>query len=157
MPSTLEWRRAVKTLKRLPDEHDQRLRAYAESAWEAERDGFLAARGLRISQAHPCIARLLGRRCWQTGAANRRQEDAPCLPPGCDHPVLLNRNGKPWGFLCQPYDLDKETLRELVAFCDRWELGFTIRAGPAWHFPGGVIGVLIRREGSGVGVGGVKS
>jgi hypothetical protein len=71
----------------------------------------------------------------------------PCWPPGADHSSLWNRDGKPVVFVTQPYSLGVDTMRELVAFCDRWGLDACVSAWPSWHYPAAVVTVEITRKG----------
>jgi hypothetical protein len=88
---------------------------------------------------HVCIWRLV------PGPKPCKDEErlVGCRPPGTDHASLwLDRDGQAV-YVSQPYDLESETLRAMLAFADRWGLGFTIN-GEAWHHPAALL-VVWRR------------
>ena len=96
---------------------------------------------LRQSRGHPCIQRLLGRRCFDGG--NRRY---PCSPPASDHPTLWLHEGKPYVFISEPYRLTLSDVRDIIAFADDNDLEVTIDAGLSCHFPGRTVAVIYRRK-----------
>lgn len=126
---------------------DAATRAYAQATWETRREQWAAKHGgLKQSAGHVCLSRLLGkRRCNEAGPDTLR----PCRPPGADHCSLWLKDGVPEVLVSQPYGLGLQTMRELVALCDRCDFDASVDTWPAWHFPGGVLMVEIRRAARG--------
>lgn len=120
------------------------MRAFAEATWAGREEAWAARYRLKKSGGHPCIARLLGKRCWYGGHGS--YDSPPCSPPGADHASLWIRDGKPIAYVFQPYGLTNDTLHELLAFCDRWGLDVNIDTWPAGHFPGAVLWVELTRQ-----------
>jgi hypothetical protein len=89
-----------------------------------------------------CVCRLLGKVCKRFGVSD-------CLnaPPGCDHPSLWLRNGKPVTFVFQPYGLCNADVEKLGAFCRERKLELEVSTWPAWHYPGSVLHVEISKSG----------
>lgn len=144
---TPEYVRAVEALKSLPP--DIAMRAFAEATYAAREKAWAERYGLERSRGHACVARLLGKRCWQSGWHVRGAEEAPpCRPPGSDHADLWIKNGKPVVYTFQPYGLDHNTLERLLDFCGRWGLEIHIDTWPAGHFPGAVLWVEITPKGN---------
>lgn len=139
-PSSL-WGEALAALKRVEEDEceDHVDRLYATAIWQVRLKTLLHANGYRLSSGHPCVARLLGKPCGESYLRwpyEPRENTPPCSPPGCDHPALLLKDGKPSLFVFQPYGLHGATLVELVAFCQRWGLHCSVDARFSWHFPG---------------------
>lgn len=124
--------------------------AFAEAVWEQHKTEYAASRGLTESKTnHACIRRLLGRQCRSGGVEREARGDLPpCWPPGADHSSLWNRDGKPVVFVMQPYPMSYATVRELVDFCERWGLQFSVSPWPSWHYPGAVVTLEITRTGT---------
>ncbi len=69
--------------------------------------------------------------------------------PGDDHASLWCRDGEPVVYISQPYDLTSDTLREMIAWADRYDLSFAITPRGSWHFPGYTMLVSWTREDQG--------
>jgi len=92
------------------------------------------------SSAPYCVCRLLDKKCGHYGSSI-----CPNAVPECDHPSLWLRDGKAAVFVSQPYQIiDVEALG---AFCKERGLEVAITTWPAWHYPGSVLHVEIRRAG----------
>lgn len=130
--------RAVDAIAALPNTDAQR-RAYAEASWRRLCDDWARMNGLKLSQGHACINRLMGKRC--TGWPDR-----DCRPPMADHCSLWNKNGKPEVYVTQPYPQATSELEQLFGFCKERNLHVTVGTWPSWHFPGAVLTVEIRRN-----------
>ena len=63
--------------------------------------------------------------------------------------VAVAAKRKPAVYTFEPYGMSLDTLRELVAFCDRWGLDLHIDAWPAGWFPGATVWVELRVAGTG--------
>lgn len=130
------YKNAVRVLAALDgDDIEDVCRASAEVLAPARIES-LRARGYKRSTGYPCIERLHNRHCWHYGECPR--------PPGTDHAYIMLRDGKPWAYVFEPYDLSLDTLRELVAFCDEHGLNMNIRADWATHFPGATVAVVLQ-------------
>lgn len=93
--------------------------------------------GLRLSKGTKDVMRLFGKR--------NKVGDLPFQPPGSDHSSLWNQHGMPERFISQPYDLQMDTLREMLKFCDKRGLTLGVHGG-SWYFPGATILVEFRRK-----------
>jgi len=139
--------KAVDALRAVGDV-DLAARAAAEATWHGRLMAWASREGLTPSKSHACVARLLGKRCpWSL--REPKPGHPPCRPPGADHPLLWLRNGKPAVYTFEPYGMSLDTLRELVAFCDRWGLDLHISGWPAGWFPGATVWVELRVAGTG--------
>lgn len=108
---------------------------------DAMRENWQQIHGLRPAGGSTayCICRLLGRRHGRYGCV------VPA-PPGCDHPSLWLRDGKPVVFVFQPYGLTHAQLVSLVAYAEELGLHLRIDTWPAWHYPGHVLHVELWRD-----------
>lgn len=131
-----EYRAAVDAIASLYSIGDANA-AYAEAVSPLLLEEVMT--GLRRA-AHPCVERLI------TRAPNHCAANHRCAPPGTDHPSLWLRHGKPVVFVSQPYDLDGDTLRELLAFCDARSLHLHLSSSRSWHYPGKTLLVAIFPE-----------
>ena len=84
-------------------------------------------------------------RDWQRLCGKRRRPGEWSPLPGQDHERLFNKDGRAAVFTFQPYDLGWKTLRALVKTCEAHGLEASIRTWPAWHYPGSVLFVEIKR------------
>jgi len=130
--------RALKTLRELLETQGEGAVGcvYAEAVAEAHEETFARSRGLKRSDGHACIERLLGHRCHGIHSG----------PPAGDHDTLWLKGGKPVLYLAQPYGLGWDKMRELIAFCLRHGLRADVDVWPSFHFPAHVISVYITRE-----------
>ncbi len=62
-----------------------------------------------------------------------------------DHGTRWLRDGKPYCLVGQPYQLLEDDIRELAELIEK---GFDVQIGtrPAWHYPGGVLHIEVRRD-----------
>ncbi|MEW6770444.1 MAG: hypothetical protein AB1330_03525 [Bacillota bacterium] len=128
-PTTL-YRQTVDLLRQLEETEGKAERAYAEAVWERYRDAWAKRHGLKQTNGHVCVRRLLAGRC------NRMN----CIfPPANDHHSLWLRGGKPAVYVFQPYGLSHEQLCALVGFAEEHGLRLRVDTFPAWHFPGAVL------------------
>ena len=118
-----------------------RDRIFAEVTADEDLSDFVKSRNLKVSKSH-CIMRLLGKQC---GAVYYKP--CKCRPPGDDHGMMFNLDGKAFCYVSQPYQVSQETAKEMVAFAERYNLQFHIATWPAWHFPSGTVSVVWTRKG----------
>jgi hypothetical protein len=141
---TPEYRALVAAVRRLAvaEGLDTASRAYAEATYDLKEQSYAASRKVRRSQGHPCIRRLLGKRCdgWN------RPDGIACESPVSDHDTLWIKDGKPEVFLAQPYGMGLDAMRNLVRLCDAHSLYANVDAWPSFHFPGHVLSVEIKRR-----------
>ena len=150
---TETYRSAVAALTKLIEEAglDDAQRAAAEALSDPMRDhammGGMVREGkpLRLSTAHPCIARLVRKRCQAFPWPNSN-DYMPCYPPGADHSFLTLLGRRADSFITHPYSLDTDTLKQMAAFAEKWGIEVTID-GFSWHFPGRTVRVIWRRPG----------
>lgn len=91
---------------------------------------FMENHGVTPAESGHCIMRLLGKHCNGNHSSHN--------PPGTDHPRLWLKDGKPYLFTIEPYDMDFTELSEMILFCN--EHGFTVSAhGCSMHKPGGTV------------------
>lgn len=139
-----QWLEAVKILKALQETEggDSALTAYAEATHKDNKEAYLDRYGLKSTSGARCIRRLNGERCKRGYQFSRCE----CTPPADDHPEMFIKDGEAHVYVSQPYSLGLEQMRDIVAFCDRHNLEVWIQAGPAWHFPGGVLHVEYKKR-----------
>lgn len=131
---------AVAALQALSEEGGSPTRAFAEAVAETRQQRFGARHKVKPSGGSATIARLIGK--------GLSQEDRYLLrPPGADHDSLWLRDGKPVMFVTQPYELHRDGMREIVAFCDQWNLDVTVDTADSWHFPGWTTLLRYERQG----------
>ena len=142
MGRTKEYLAAVHSLRNLENAGGSPGRAYAEAECEKALHQWAQKHGLTRSKGHVCLTRLV----WHC----KRSHGCAQLA-GSDHASLWLKDGKPHVYVSQPYGLSLETLLEMVSQCQ--ELGLEIHIGtwPAWHFPGTVLMVEVRRRESRAG------
>jgi hypothetical protein len=147
-------RRLIDDLRQVAGETDidTPSRVYASATAQTLCETWASQLGLRRSPGHACLGRVRdgvcwGRRAWRYGASQK--ERIPCdLPtPAADHTSLWNKDGKPYVYVSQPYQLSWEPLLEVVKFGERWGLSIDIKPWPSWHFPSRVLSIFVRREG----------
>ena len=104
------------------------------------RDEWAGRGGLR--QSHTCrtdpVPWLLGKRTPYSGTT----------PNGWgwfDHGTRWTQGGKPYCLVGQPYQLNGDDLRELLALEVEHGLDVVVSTSPAWHYPGGVLSVIVKR------------
>lgn len=123
-----------------PDDLGQFIGALGEGYYRAS---FEARYRVKATRGVNWIGRLLGihpARYWYNHAPG-----VPDRLPGADHDGLWIRDGRPWAWTTQPYDLDHESLRGMLAFCDAHGLEMTV-SGSSWHFLGRTVLVVIKRR-----------
>lgn len=134
-------------------------RIYAEAVHE-QKERYLAAYlggAKRSPTLHPCITRIIGRRCRIARLRRRAswyddiEDGPPCRPPGDDHPSVWVRDGRAVAYVSQPYHLHHESLADIVSFCRQWGLRADIVASPSPHFPGQTITIVYQRADGSLG------
>lgn len=146
---SIQYHKAVEALRALvaadPDATSA-ARAFAEAVRDRWQAAYARTESLKPISAHVCVSRLLGKRCPEE---RDRSGDALCesyMIPGQDH---LSEWRAPDGsrrIVSQPYGMEYETLKELVAFCERLGIEARINASSSWHFPGSTLFVELRRQ-----------
>ena len=111
-------------------------RAYAEVVADEHREVFAKSRGLKQSDGRLCVQRLVGKQC----------NFQDCAPPAGDHDTLWLKDGKPALYLMQPYGLNWENMKKLVAFCERRGLKASVDTWPSFAFAGWVLSIEIEKE-----------
>ena len=62
-----------------------------------------------------------------------------------DHGTRWTQGGKPYCLVGQPYQLNGDDLRELLALEVEHGLDVIVSTSPAWHYPGAVLSVIVKR------------
>ncbi|HML39873.1 MAG TPA: helix-turn-helix domain-containing protein [Bellilinea sp.] len=120
---------------------DNAYRAFAEAA-QRQIQGEVMAGYKPKGLAHVCLYRLLGRRrCPDT---YQNPCDSPRIP-GQDHVSEWVKDGNTEKIVLQPYYLTYEDMKELVVFCELYELRADVHS-ESWHFPGKTIRIDISRN-----------
>lgn len=134
---TPKYMNAVKALTALANE-DSRwvVDAFAEVREAARLEEFRRQYGVEQSKEPASINWLLG----------RSSEKMSPLPPGCDHYSAWTKDGKPYAFVFQPYELRWEKLQKLIRFCQTRDLEVSIDGHLSWYFPGETFLVVITRK-----------
>jgi hypothetical protein len=131
---------AVDALSKL--DSDERRMAYADASAETNRKQWIERHGVKESSRFCGWRRLMGER---GGVGDDWLDLNQRSLPGNDHGLLFNKNGKPEVYTFQPYGLGWETLKALIATCEANGLEAKIDTWPAWHFPGSILFVEVRR------------
>lgn len=128
--------KSVDALKKM--DYDRMERACAASLSEPKFESFQKAYpGLTLSKSN-CVMLLVGRH-------DHGQKWGDCSPPGNDHGMLYNVDGKPKYYISQPYDIHHGTMAEMVDFAKKHGLRFMI-TGASWHFPGRTVLVIWEKK-----------
>ncbi|BDI28006.1 hypothetical protein CCAX7_000570 [Capsulimonas corticalis] len=140
---------AVAALRAVADKERTSDLVFAEvyaPLWEV---GFARAYGLTKTTKSACLRKLFGKRCGSAGHRYASKfpdsEGFPCHPPGCDHPSLWYKDGKPYAFVYHPYGLRTDEIIELGKLCERLDLNVEIDA-VSWHYPGKTISVTLTHK-----------
>jgi len=97
----------------------------------------LVTGGYNPSKGERDVLRLFGKQVkWAS---------VPEVPPESEHISLWIKDGLPERFVSQPYELQMDAVREMISYCDKHDLTFTIH-GASWHFPGATVLVEFRRK-----------
>lgn len=67
-------------------------------------------------------------------------------PPGADHMSIWNKDGKPFAYVMQPYQLDPAVLRHLMVFCEEQNLDCFIDSKGSWDYPGMTLLVVLTKK-----------
>lgn len=102
-----------------------------------QRQRMVAIRGLRESTKTQSISHLMRQDA-------SKADESPDHPPWDCNGLLLDLVGQPYEWVSQPYLLEIENLREILEFCDRFNLDVQIDARRAFSDPGDSIGVVYR-------------
>lgn len=86
------------------------------------------------TRGHPCIHKVKGTKC----------DHLTCHPPATDHPSLWKKKDGTLVFVSQPYGLGLRDVQELVVYCAKEGLTFSI-SGDSFHFPGRTFMVMIEK------------
>lgn len=144
---TPTYRAAIKAIRDLMETEgaDKADRAFAEVMTEKKKEDFAKRHGVTRATGGICVRRLFGKRCTIGYPSDPFGTGHACLPPGSDHISLWNKDGKASLLVSQPYGLAYRTLKEIMAYCEKYGLEVRIDANPCWHFPGQVIGVIFQK------------
>lgn len=135
-----DYNAAMAALEKLADRYDEDIakRAAAE---------FIGKRRFQGWRKDKKLYR--GKRGWRTVAGapqpSQRELDyegdgTPQLP-GDDH-VSIWQDGNRRVYVSQPYHLDLDTMREIVAHCDQHQMTVEIQPDASWWFPGSTLAIL---------------
>ena len=130
-------------------------RACADVTWEDNKRIFAKREGLKEAKTSS-IERLTGKRSEkeivrlfkessQSLEDYSRLSEKPVLPKD-DHSSLWLKDGKPYAYVSQPYQLSLNDVKKLASFCDEYNLDMLIEAYPSWHFPGEVLTVKVTKQ-----------
>jgi len=59
---------------------------------------------------------------------------------------MWNKDGKPAVIVMQPYSIGNEDMQEISELCERLGLRATVSNNFNWHFPTGVVTLMISRK-----------
>jgi len=93
---------------------------------------------LTKSKGHPCIQRLIGKKC---------SDDMECAPPDAYHMILWNKFGKPYSYMSQQYVLGLEMMRKVIQFCDKYNLNVQVDAYPSHNDGHPVVTLTYKKKG----------
>ncbi|GEM_PF-2102631 len=63
-----------------------------------------------------------------------------------DHPSLWLKDGRPYTFVGQPYGLTFEDLKDILHYCEEYDLTASVDAGLSWWYPGWTVLVEVKRK-----------
>ena len=89
--------------------------------------------GLKHTTGSIDFMRLVGKRSEFIGAE-----------PWEDHCSLWIKNGKPYLFVSEPYDLDISDMKGLIRICEAYGLEFNVRGWSRWN-PGDTSAIFITK------------
>ena len=61
--------------------------------------------------------------------------------------TMWNKDGKPAVIVIQPYSFSEDSMQEVSEFCERLDLHATVSNNFNWHYPTGVVTLMITRKG----------
>ncbi len=67
-------------------------------------------------------------------------------PPGADHMSIWNKDGKPYAYVMQPYQLSAGEIKELTVFCEEHNLSLDIDSQRSWDYPGRTLLVVLTKK-----------
>jgi len=141
---TPAYEKAVEALEALREEDpDLMTRAYAEVSCGYIKGLYTSRtsrRGLNLkkSPSRNTFDRLIGRR------TNYGYD--PLWSRWMDHPSLWLKDGRPYSFVGQPYGISEEDMREIIAYCDEYNLQSWVDTGWSWWFPGETLLIELRHK-----------
>jgi hypothetical protein len=133
---TNRYREVVRVLGELADAEglDVSMRAYSEAIWSRLYEELRERYGAPGSAS---VAKFLGLRGGKSAQV-----------PAGDHVKVWRKKGAPVTLTSEPYEVDVEGMRALVAFCDAHGLSATLTAGSV-HFPSHCLLVVLQHKGEG--------
>ena len=132
---------AIKTLLQRDDTEspcDDMMRAVAAVLGVMVLDRWVKGHGLKESQSNRGVRALIKGEIAGRYLLNR-------FPPGVDHGNLWSKGGKPVCFTFQPYHFSAGTMKDLVDFCEEYDLHLWV-TGSSWHFFGRTLFVVLWRK-----------
>ncbi len=104
---------------------------------------WLERTGSHPAKRHHPVCWLLGKRCgsWLYNCEKHH------LPDGTvDHPQAFVKNGQPFAWISQPYNLDEEARLGLAEFCKQWKLTWWEDPEKSWWYPGSTTLIVVQRQ-----------
>src|SRR5699024_1940126 len=65
--------------------------------------------------------------------------------PLSDHARLWNKDGKPFSYTSEPYNLSKNDMKKLMDHCEKYGLDFHI-SNNSFHYPAGTLFIEIKKQ-----------
>lgn len=94
---------------------DKTIACFAQAVSDAFENKYLEENDLRPSSVQLCVHRFLGKKCNNS----MHEIGTGCLPPATNHLSVFKKNRKIAAFTSQPYKLNFNILKEIIAYCEK--------------------------------------
>ena len=126
--------------------HEDMLgRVFSDAVCEDRLQAYIKRYNLKESSSRQsCLCYFLGKRC----SGNDSYVSDLCIHFDCrvvDHHSVWTRNGKPFVFIFQPYDLSLENMRTIIKVCDEYNLVVDV-SNHSWHFPSATLLIEVHHK-----------
>lgn len=133
-----EVREALDTLEKVTKTEGLGVakRVYATATSQKYEKEWIEKHKVKPTRGDICIARLINKHCTLENSVGFY----------FDHAQLWLKDGKPYIFTFQPYELDNKRMKQLVEYCEKYGLEFVMHTTPAFHFPSAVLWIEVTKQ-----------
>jgi hypothetical protein len=131
----------VRALKKLGKVHgyDACKKAFAEGVSELAKNHFSSYFG-GLKESNEVHFRFFDGRCQE------RKCEWGCVPPCSDHVSVWEKNGEPYAFVSQPYELGGPALSDIYKFAEMHKMDVEICNRGAFYFPSSAFLVIYTQK-----------